>query len=61
MIYSKGAPDILINNCSRYIDKNGNASPINQDYRDMMQHNLTQFAASSLRTLLICYKDLTEK
>lgn len=55
-IYSKGAPDLLLGSCARYVDKNGEIKPIDQDYRDMLQHHLSQFAAESLRTLLICYR-----
>lgn len=32
-IFTKGAPDILINYCSKYLDKNNEVSPINEKYR----------------------------
>jgi magnesium-transporting ATPase (P-type) len=29
-MFSKGAPDFLIANCARYIDKNGGIAPIDE-------------------------------
>lgn len=60
-IYSKGAPDLLLPECSKYLGKNGELKTIDTDYKSVLQYNLNQFAAGSLRTLLICYKELTEK
>ncbi len=55
-IYSKGAPDLLLPECTRYVGKNGELKTIDQDYKDILRYNLNQFAAGSLRTLLICYR-----
>lgn len=55
-IYSKGAPDLLLPECSKYVAKNGELKNIDQDYKNILTYNLNQFAAGSLRTLLICYK-----
>ncbi len=60
-IYSKGAPDLLLPECSKYIGKNGEVKTIDTDYKSVLQYNLSQFAAGSLRTLLVCYRELTEK
>ncbi len=55
-IYSKGAPDFLLPECAKFVAKNGEVKSINEDYKALLQYNLSQFAANSLRTLLICYK-----
>jgi len=60
-IYSKGAPDLLLPECSKYVGKNGELKNIDVDYKSLLQFNLNQFAAASLRTLLICYREITEK
>lgn len=60
-IYSKGAPDLLLPECSTYVGKNGEIKKIDTDYKSVLQYNLNQFAAGSLRTLLICYRELTER
>ena len=57
-IFSKGAPEILINYCSHYIDRNGEAVSINSEFKEEMKANISNFASQSLRTLLICYREL---
>lgn len=57
-IFTKGAPDILINYCSKYLDKNNEVSPINEKYRAELEETISKFASQSLRTLLICYQEL---
>ena len=57
-IFSKGAPEILIEYCSHYIDRNGETVKIDQDFKTEMSANITSFASQSLRTLLICYRQL---
>jgi Ca2+-transporting ATPase len=60
-IYSKGAPDLLLPECTKYVANNGEIKTVDEDYKDLLKHNLGQFAAGSLRTLLVCYKELTKK
>ena len=57
-IFSKGAPEILINYCTHYIDKNGEVASIDGDFKDQLQLNISSFASQSLRTLLLCYKEI---
>lgn len=57
-IFTKGAPDILVNYCSKYLDKNNEVSPINEKYRAELEETISKFASQSLRTLLICYQEL---
>jgi magnesium-transporting ATPase (P-type) len=59
IIYSKGAPDLLLPVCTKYLAKNGDLKTIDADFKAVLQHNLSQFAANSLSTLLICYKELS--
>lgn len=60
-IYSKGAPDLLLAECTKYVGKDGQLKNIDETFKVNLTANLNQFAASSLRTLLICYRELTEK
>ena len=55
-IFSKGAPEILIQYCSHYVDRNGETVTITQDFKDELFANISSFASQSLRTLLICYR-----
>lgn len=58
-IYSKGAPDLLLPSCTKYVAKNGELKNVDNEYIDILKYNLNQFAANSLRTLLICYREVT--
>ena len=60
-IYSKGAPDLLLPECAKYVAKNGEVKTVDEEFKNLLRYNLNQFAAGSLRTLLICYKELTKK
>jgi magnesium-transporting ATPase (P-type) len=39
-VFVKGAPDFLIDGCSKYINKNGTVSKINNDYLNEMRENI---------------------
>lgn len=60
IIFSKGAPDFVLPSCSQYIDKNGTIQPIDNDFRSVLFYNLSEFASHSLRTLLLCYREVRE-
>lgn len=55
--FSKGAPDFVIKTCSHYINKDNEKTPINDEFKNVLNENLESFAAMTLRTLLICYKE----
>jgi magnesium-transporting ATPase (P-type) len=57
-IFTKGAPDILINYCTKFLDKNNEVIPINEKYRQELDETISKFASQCLRTLLICYQEL---
>lgn len=60
-IFSKGAPEILVNYCSKFLDKNNEVTAINERYRAELDETITKFANQSLRTLLLCYQELPNK
>lgn len=51
---------MLLPVCSKYVAKNGEIKNVDEEYKSLLQYNLNQFAANSLRTLLICYRELSE-
>jgi Ca2+ transporting ATPase len=59
-IFSKGAPEILVDYCSKYIDKNGEVASIDEQYRQQLKDTISQFASASLRTILLCYQELSK-
>jgi len=61
VIFSKGAPDFLLQNCSHFAREVNNStenSPINEEFKDVLNHTLSNFASESLRTLLLCYREV---
>ncbi len=60
-IYLKGAPEIVMDYCSSYVNDDGEASNLNQEKKvDILQNVVTEkFAKNARRTLLIAYSDMT--
>ena len=57
-LFVKGAPDFMMPSCNQYINKDGGLSKINQDFLDQLSHATNDFANDTLRTLLLCYKEV---
>ena len=58
-VFVKGAPDFLLPYCTKYINKSGSVSKITTDFTDTVQDTILDFAAGSLRTILLAYKEVT--
>jgi Ca2+ transporting ATPase len=58
-VFLKGAPEIVLDYCSSYFDKNGNVIPMNADQKKELMTNVVanNFAKKAFRTLLISYRD----
>lgn len=54
--FAKGAPDFMIKQCTHYINKDGQAVPINDKFVHRLNEMIDKFAELTLRTLLIGYK-----
>ena len=54
--FVKGAPDFLLEYCTKYINKNGTVSKINSDFSNLVDSTILDFAHGSLRTILLAYK-----
>ena len=57
-LFTKGAPEIILDKCAYFINKNGQANLINLEFRRKLNEIIKSYANKSLRTLLIVYKDL---
>ena len=55
-IITKGAPDVLLNNCTRYY-YNGEESILNNNIRNKINFQNTQMANKALRVLAVAYAD----
>lgn len=59
-VFVKGAPDFLLEHCSKFINKSGNVSKINTDFIGSIKETIESFASESLRTILLTYKEVNE-
>lgn len=60
-VYVKGAPEIVIELCDTYFDKDGNKKDLGKSQKDNILNNIVTntFAKKAFRTLLIAYTDLS--
>jgi magnesium-transporting ATPase (P-type) len=59
-IFSKGAPEILIQNCKYYMDKDGKNVPIDSNFNAEFNRIISEFSNQSLRTILLCYREVNQ-
>ena len=57
-LFVKGAPDFMLPSCSHFVSRDGRVAKINQEFLDQIAHATTDFANGTLRTLLLCYKEV---
>ena len=61
LVFSKGAPEILINCCTKYFDTEANPTPIDEASKARILKEIVteSFAKKAYRTLLIAYNELS--
>lgn len=57
-LYTKGAPEMILQSCTRYLDGNGCVKPISDYVRVSQDLMISSFASRSLRTLALAYRDI---
>lgn len=58
--FTKGAPDIVIRNCTKFMNQNGEIKELSeQDKEIILQHN-TKMAQEGLRVLAVAFKELQD-
>jgi len=58
VMYTKGAPDVVLKRCSR-IDNDGKVLSLTEQVRNMIMEKNRQFASQALRVLAFAYKPLS--
>lgn len=58
MLYSKGASEIILSDCSRYIDSLGTVRFMDDETREKFTAYIKEFAQGALRTLCVACKPL---
>ncbi len=60
-LMTKGASEIVLGNCSHYLDENGEKQELTDEIKDDLKTNVIEkMAREALRTLCLAYKDLEE-
>lgn len=59
VMYTKGAPDVILNHC-QFILQKGQVIPITEEMQEKIQQANDQFANKALRVLGLAYKELEE-
>ncbi|KAL4507213.1 hypothetical protein ABPG72_002006 [Tetrahymena utriculariae] len=57
-VYTKGAPEIIMELSSKYINKNSQVQQMNQSFLEKFQETQQKFSNECLRTLLLAYKEI---
>ena len=60
-ICCKGAPDFLLEKCTKYIDKNGKAANLTPEFEEKIHATISSFANESLRTILLAYREMSNE
>ncbi|XP_048226964.1 calcium-transporting ATPase 1 [Ricinus communis] len=56
--HCKGASEIILAACDKFIDKNGVVVSLNEESIDHLKNTIEQFASEALRTLCLAYLDI---
>jgi P-type Ca2+ transporter type 2B len=62
LVFSKGAPEIVIDYCSTYFDKSGNIEELNGESKQRILKEIVtnSFAKKAYRTILIAYSEISK-
>lgn len=56
-LFAKGAPDFMIPVCTHFVNKDGGISKITTEFSESLNQTIEEFAAGSLRTILLTYRE----
>lgn len=61
-VFLKGAPEIVINYCTTYFDKDGTQQELAEEIKQKILDEVVTdtFAKKAYRTLMICARDITQ-
>lgn len=60
-IFSKGAPEILLESCKSYVNSAGTITPIDPIFKEQCSSVISEFSSQSLRTILLCYREISKE
>jgi calcium-translocating P-type ATPase len=60
-MYHKGAAEIILNNCTKYLDIDGNEQPLTAEKREYFEGVIQEFAEDALRCIAACHRSNIHK
>jgi magnesium-transporting ATPase (P-type) len=58
-VHTKGASEITLGLCTRAVNENGEIETMSKEFRDEMEAHISRLTRSGLRTICVCYRDLS--
>jgi Ca2+-transporting ATPase len=55
-LYHKGAGEIVLENCSSYLDADGSVKPMTNDKREELKRTISKFASQALRCMALSHR-----
>ena len=59
MVFVKGASEMVLSICDRYVDQTGNVVPLDSTERERLESLISEMANATLRTICCAYKETT--
>ena len=59
-IYFKGAEEVMLSRCSRYLDDNGNTAPLTSAVKNSIHKKVLEMSDKALRVLVLAYSESDE-
>jgi calcium-translocating P-type ATPase len=60
-LYHKGAAELILENCTKYIDIDGKEQPMTQEHRQFFEDVIEEFAGDALRCIALCHRTQVQK
>ncbi|KAI9244834.1 PMCA-type calcium-translocating P-type ATPase [Phascolomyces articulosus] len=57
-VYAKGASEIVLGACTRFVDAKGNTNKFDKEVRTRWNNIITEYANNALRTIALAYRDI---
>jgi P-type Ca2+ transporter type 2C len=61
IMYHKGAAELILDNCSHFLDSDGSEIPMNKEKREQFEETIKEFAADALRCVALCHRSNIKK
>jgi len=60
-MYHKGAAELILEYCTKYMDIDGNEQPMTADQREFFEGVIQEFASDALRCIALCHRSQVQK